>query len=229
MALFKSQVITQASGSVGGLTYSHNASGMYIRARAIPTNPSTARQRQVRNAQTTISQAWGNTLTDLQRQAWTVYAANVPVKNRQGDVIKLSGIAMFMRCNLVRLQTNNPIAADAPTTFNLGDPTTGGTITQAGTTPFALSLAWTNPATVDDTVYVFTARPQSATINFFKGPFVYSDAGSTDSTPLSFLHPYGYTAGQKVFVRTRIIYADGRVSPAAIYQFVATHDVPPAV
>ncbi|KKM06452.1 hypothetical protein LCGC14_1743870, partial [marine sediment metagenome] len=47
--LFKSGLITQGSGSIGGLTASHNRGGMYFRARTIPTNPATSFQTVVRN------------------------------------------------------------------------------------------------------------------------------------------------------------------------------------
>ena len=46
---FTSQVYTQASGSVGGLTYSHNRSGMYTRARSTPTDPASTLQLERRS------------------------------------------------------------------------------------------------------------------------------------------------------------------------------------
>ena len=49
--LFKSAAFTQASGSVGGLTFAHNRGGMYTRARSIPVNPKTQQTGRCREAQ----------------------------------------------------------------------------------------------------------------------------------------------------------------------------------
>lgn len=67
----------QRSGSIGATVHSHNRFGQYIRARSVPVNPNTARQVIARNAARSIMIAWQNTLTQDQRDAWNVYAANL--------------------------------------------------------------------------------------------------------------------------------------------------------
>lgn len=145
MALFKSSLLAQASGSLAGTVFSHNRGGQYMRNRSIPTNPSTARQASVREALSTLVYAWSNTLSEAQRTAWTAYADNTPVLNRLGDSIRLTGQQMFVRCGTVRLQAGLSAPTDGPTTPGLAespniivsDVFTGGQGVVSGTVPGA--------------------------------------------------------------------------------------------
>jgi len=103
--LFKSQIFTQVSGSVGGLTFARNRAGMYTRARTVPVDPQTAQQIAVRANMATLVVRWGTTLTDAQRAVWETYAANTPVLDKFGDSVNITGQQMFLRSNLSRLQS----------------------------------------------------------------------------------------------------------------------------
>lgn len=98
---YKSQTFSQASGSVGGLTFSRGKGGNYTRARAIPTNRNSAGQIAQRAKFQFFTQAWSQ-LSAAERNAWNS-AANLPewkVKNTLGDMISLSGKALYMKLNL---------------------------------------------------------------------------------------------------------------------------------
>lgn len=86
----------EASGSIAGTTYSHNAGGQYIRQRRAPDNPNSGRQSAMRTALTTNSRAW-NGLTNTQRQAWRNYATANPILNALGASIVINGIAMYIK------------------------------------------------------------------------------------------------------------------------------------
>lgn len=105
MALIKSTILAQISGSINGVTFSHNKGGAYARNRSLPANPGTDRQDQVRTAMASLSIAWRDTLSELQRDLWNSYGQSVTVLNRIGDSISLSGIAAFQRVNLFRMST----------------------------------------------------------------------------------------------------------------------------
>lgn len=219
--LFKSQVVTQASGSIGGTTFSHNGSGMYMRARAIPTNPNTPQQAAVRALVSSLSVQWG-LLTAAQRAAWDLYAANVTVTNRLGDQINLSGFNHYIRSNVPRLQadpTNLPRVDDAPTVFDLGNytaPTIAASATVSGyQVTFDNADDWANED--DAAMLVYGSRPMGASVNFFKGPFRFADAILGDATtaptsPASVVNPFTLTQDQKVGVRFQVTRADGRLS-----------------
>ena len=217
--IFKSQVITQASGSVGGVTYSHNAGGMYQRARTIPTNPNSTFQQTVRAIFGNLANAWSTTLTAAQRALWADYAANVPVINALGDPINLNPLAMFVRCNTPRVQAALPLVLDGPTTFNLGDftnPSFGFDATDDEVdVTFEATDAW---AGEDDAgAIILASRPKAPTINFFKGPYrlagiIAGDSVTPPTSPAAITAPFEAVAGQKVFVRFIVSRADGRLS-----------------
>lgn len=217
--LFKSALVTQASGSVGGVTASHNAGGMYLRARTIPTDPSTAQQIKIRNFVASLANKWSSALSDAQRAAWQVYAANVPLLNPLGDQILVSGINQYTRSNVARLQATMSRVDDAPVIYNTGDftdPTIGfdATADEVDVT-FTNTDDWANED--DSAMLVWASRPQNRTINFFKGPYQLAGAIDGDSvtpptSPAAISAPFPAAVGQKVFVIIKVVRADGRVS-----------------
>lgn len=223
MALMKGTVATAMSGSVGGITFSHNRAGMYMRNRATPVNPNTVYQQAVRSNMAALASYWNETLTQVQRDGWDLYSQNVPLINRVGDPIDVGGIGMFMRTNVVVLQTGGgggAIIATAPTIFNLGSYTPPSIAAITAATEM-ISLAFDNTddwANEDDAnMLVFTSRPMSPAINYFKGPYRYAgridgDAVTAPTSPANITSPWLLDVGQKVFIRAAVIRADGRYS-----------------
>lgn len=216
--LFKSQVYTQASGSVGGLTYSHNLGGMYTRARRTPVNPTSPFQTTVRDALTQLAASWSQVLTQDQRDAWKVYSTNQPLINRLGDSINIPPMAMYIRCNVPRLQAGMTRIDDAPFIYTLPDFTLP---VPTVTAPSTLSLAF---ETSDDWVseddaamLVFASRGQSPGKNFFAGPYrlagsILGDNGTPPTSPAALTLPFAVAAGEKVFFEAEVTRADGRLS-----------------
>lgn len=230
MALFKSQIVTQASGSIGGVTFTRTRSGMTLRARAMPTNPNTPYQQAVRANQSVLAQAWQSTLTDLQREAWDNYAAAVARKNKLGDTIHLTGNTMFVRCNAPRLQAGMQAVYDGPIEFTLGDPVTALMgVTSAGT-PNTLQVTWDDINLPTNTqVLVYVSRPMSPTRNFFKGPFRFNKrfaSGSAGGALDPDLLPQPIGEGNKVVIRVRVAYPDGRLSDAVTAPVIADVPIP---
>ncbi len=118
--LFTSPLLSQASGSLAGLTFSHTRGSKYVKARTTPTNPNSQRQGIVRAAMGVLSPYWGQELTQAERDAWRLYAANVPSSNALGETIHLTGQQHFMRINIPRIQIGEAILDTAPTIFDLG-------------------------------------------------------------------------------------------------------------
>lgn len=217
--LFKSQVFTQASGSIGGQTFSHNKGGLYTRARTVPVNPATAQQQAVRNAMSQLAARWVSTLTNLQRADWLTYSQNVPLIGPLGDPREVGALPMYQRSNVSRLQAGLAVVDDAPTTFDLGDFTTPTmTASAIGNTisvTFDDSDAWANED--DSALLVYASNAQNASINFFKGPYrlkssIDGDSVTPPTTPAVVPLSYSLTAGQRVFAQFRATRADGRLS-----------------
>lgn len=216
--IFKSTILASASGSVGGMTFSHNRGGAYTRARAIPSNPSSVAQQSVRAIQTSLVAAWG-ALTNAQRVAWNEYAAANPQTNALGDKHNAGGIGMFIRANFVRNLVGLTNITAAPT---VNTPVVLTPPTLSADTPgtSAIQVAYTNTdewaTATGGALAIFIARPQAPTIFGFKGPFRYTDkvlgAATPPTSPKSVTSPFPFAAGQKLFARFIAVSADGRVS-----------------
>lgn len=216
---FKSQVLTQASGSVGGLTYAHNKGGMYTRARSIPTDPASAFQQAMRNAVSQLVTRWSATLTQAQRDAWEVYGVNVPVTDRLGDTITISGLSWYVKCNTVRQQSSLSVIDAAPVVFtreSLSNPSfTATASTDLASVSFTNTDGWANES--GGALLAYFSRPQSVGINFFKGPYRFAGkvvgAGTPPTSPASIALPFLVAVGQKVFGRFVAVGSDARTSP----------------
>lgn len=217
---FKSHPYSQASGSIGGTTYSHNRGGMYVRSRAIPADPNSIYQQAIRGFVAALTSAWTDTLTAAQRAAWDTYAENVLMANALGEQINIGGLAHYCRSNVPRLQAGLDRVDAGPTTYNLGEFTNpsfsefaaGGQTFDVG---FDEDDAW-----VDEdgaAMLIYGSRSQSPGRNYFKGPYRYADAIEGDSTtppttPFEVSNPFEIVADNKTFVLARVTRADGRLS-----------------
>lgn len=228
---FRPTLADGASGSLGGMTASHNRGGYYFRTRSVPTNPNSIRQQAVRSNFGTLVQYWTATLTPAERAAWTGYADSTPVTNVLGDPILLTGQQMFIRSNTVRLQIGAAIVVSAPTMNNTGEPPTDVTGPSAeamtigvnsGVTAFDGAISIAGGASADGDTVLYLGPNQNASVNFYKGPYQLAiataittddllasltqmlDTLSNDNGPLA--------EGQVRPVRIRNMYDDGRLS-----------------
>ena len=221
----------QRSGSIGGTVWSHNSSGAYIRNRSVPVNPNTDRQVAARNFVKALAIAWNNTLTQAQRDAWNVYAANVTWLNALGQTIALTGLNHYIRSNTPRLQCELARVDDAPTIFNIAAAeqnlgATASEATQVVAITFDDTAAWAGET---GGFQIFSMGiPQNASIKYFGGPWrimccsLGQDAGNGEpSSPLDCPAPWVFAEAQRIWVRSRIGRADGRLSEFARVNFLA--------
>jgi hypothetical protein len=217
----------QRSGKQGGMVWSHNKGGPYVRERAVPTNPNTDRQVAVRNGVRSLAIGWNQTLTQPQRDAWNLYASNVSWTNRLGTSTSLTGLNHYIRSNTISLQLGKPRIDAAPVIFDLAAAelalgATASEATQQVTITYDDTLAWANEAGAFQ--FFFGGRPQNGGIQFFKGPFRYinlADGATPAVSPGIFNYPFPFAAGQRLWVQSRILRADGRLSEFAQFNFLA--------
>ena len=222
--LFNPLLGTELSGRIGGIIASHNKGGAYFRAGTIPTNPNTIFQQAVRTAVASLTSSWNSTLSEAQREAWDLYAFNVPVTNRIGKQVNISGLAMFVRSNVARTQAGEDAVITAPSTFNLG-VYTRGQATNATEAAQTLDLTF-EPVLPQDPwlietgsfLLVYVSRPVNASVNFFKGPYRFAGSLEGDAVPPTAPFvvntPFAFLAGQKLFTKSVVTYADGRYTTA---------------
>jgi len=218
--LFTSQIIAEGRGSFGGTTVSRNRYGLYMRARANPVNPNTARQLVVRNRWMTLANDWVNTLTQAQRDAWDLYGENVTWINKVGQLIKLTGYSHYQRSNGAIAAAGGARVDAGPTIFSLpgGDDTFAATISEATqliSVTFDNTLEWANED--EGWMLVHMAQPRAGSRLYIGPPTRVAGAIEGDSitpptSPTTIAVPFLVAAGQNTEVLARIIRADGRVS-----------------
>lgn len=212
--------ITAMSGSMAGNTFARNHYGNYVRSRTKPVNKNSDRQNAVRNTMMSIADRWTDTLTQAQRNTWNDFAANVPVNNKLGESITLSGFNQFIRSNTAIINAGLDVVDDAPAIFTMpvADPTVAVTYvaaTQLMSVVFDETADWVKE--VGAALLVYQGAPQSAGVNFFNGPWRFCKAilGVTStgaSSPDSAASVYTIAVGQKDTVQFRVLRADGRLS-----------------
>lgn len=218
------------SGSLGAIVFARNRFGAYMRTRVIPTNPATAGQVLARNRMSSLSNSWFNYLTADQRAAWDTYAANVPVTNRLGQQIHLTGLNWYVACNALRRQADAAItdADDAPTVFNLATFNLTSISASEATQEISMTYEAGDDWTLDDGALLgYQTRPQNPSINFNNLAYRYMMAvfGVTATPPASpavFDASFPFVEGQKLFCRFNCIIADGRIGAVQKYSVLAT-------
>ncbi len=217
---FRSENMTAASGSIGGVTYAHARGGqMYRRARATPINPNTAEQQRTRAAVAAASAGW-NTLTTPQRELWTAYALATPVPGAFGQTQTLTGQQMYVRLNAFRSSVNLTASATPPTTpgnVELGivnvAPQDGNDITIT----WNLAAAWN---TNDGRLLVRMSPFRAAGCSFIKSPLRRATVVEVGATPVATeiipQNGWGETPDGRVEqclgFAARAMAADGRIS-----------------
>jgi hypothetical protein len=106
-------MVGMVSGSVGGMTYSHNRYGTYARRRATPTKVTSEKAESAKQFMTTLSRDW-STVSAANRLAWGIWAQNNPVMDRLGDRQVLSGNAAYMRLNNLLAQYGTAVIESPP-------------------------------------------------------------------------------------------------------------------
>lgn len=223
----------QRSGSLGGTVASHNRHGAYYRARTVPVNPATDRQVAARNRMDYLVDAWQSSLTQDQRDAWEQYAAGTPWVNKLGDTTYLTGLNMYIRTNTLVLQVGGTDIDTAPAIMGVAaaEQALAVVATEASQ---ALAIAFDDTAVWCDEdgshQAVYMGRPVNACVKYFGGPYRYvasidGDSVAPPTSPYAIISanvPWAFVEGQRVWCRTRIIRADGRVSPFAQDNFLTS-------
>lgn len=205
----------QASGSVAGTTYSHNRFGAYIRNRAIPVNPNTSSQGDVRTRFSTVASAW-RSLTGSQQNAWKSAAEGVTFFDSLGQSYSPSGFGLYTSINNYRLQLGAALVSIPPP-----NDTPAALVTLAGTFDISspeLSVAFTNPIPTGAFMLLDMTSYKSNGVNYFgvKDYRRIAILDDTDTTPYSALSSWPAvwgslptTAGGRIGVRARVISATG--------------------
>ena len=225
---FNSQIVSAASGSVGGCTFSRNRFGQYVRRRSMPVNPGSAEQNVMTAALSSLVASW-KSLTLAAQTAWINYALNTPRTDSLGNPILLTGQQMYISLNTPRIQVGAPIVSTAPVVFGgaiLTPPSLTSLVAATGILTYTFNNTDTWATAVNGYLVVFISRPQSPSTQFFKGPYrlagVTPGAVVPPTSPGTETSPFTYAVGQRAHVQFRALNATGQISAVQRQSIIAT-------
>jgi hypothetical protein len=125
-------VVAEARGKLGGIVFSRNTGGAYVRQKVSPVQPRTPAQLNQRSRLTAVSKVW-ETLSESQRSAWKSFSLEAKKRDVLGLQKQRTAQQMFMFCNLAldsvgyALILNPPtsLAVDALSSLSLVSATSG--------------------------------------------------------------------------------------------------------
>jgi len=219
MAIIKlGPVISDIRNSIGGVTFSRNRSGAYIKKRTKPTNSVVGRRDQVHAVVRYLQEYWRDTLTAATRIPWTDLASTATVLNGLGEAHHITPINMFVRVNaslklhglaILTVPPALPILCDTPKLVTFGAVAGGAGFTSA--TPVLASAS---------NLFVYVAAPQPQTRNYFKGPYASRFLlDPVSAFPYTLIPGADCTIGDRFFLYTRYQDSVGRLS-IPIYQHI---------
>lgn len=173
--LCRSHIHSELSGSIGGITYTHNRYGSIIgRSRVVPVNVNST-ALEIARANFSASVTNWKKLTEVQQQSWIDFAAGTPWKNKLGDTVFLTGQAMYIAQTAFY---QHIVPGDALTSYNLA-PCVPGLLPQPHLAfaccedpDFGVIVTVTNlDSTFAHHAIVRISPPVSTGVRFHMGPY----------------------------------------------------------
>lgn len=175
---FRSAILADARGSMGGMTASRNKGGSYFRSRVKPTNPNSEAQQEVRQAFALAVAGW-SILTAGQRASWNSYAEQTPVTDSLGEQIKHSGRAWYVAQAAFLLRIGENAVATAPITPGidaLGEPT--GLVLSAAD---GLTVQFNEATAANPILLAQMGPPISPGVLDYHGPYTFAAYDSSNA------------------------------------------------
>jgi hypothetical protein len=194
-------LVPPQSGSKEGITASRNRFGQYIRTRAIPVNPASFAQGQVRARMAGNSAAY-RLLTSAQRAGWSDLGLMMTRSDSLGQSYALQGNQAYASINNNNLAAGAAVVADAPA---IATPVALATVTIT-LSAAAFSIAYTATPLPALTYLLVFASPQRSAGRNFEGDFRLIKVGAAaGASPLVVLTEYTAkfgipVTGNKVFL-----------------------------
>lgn len=182
------------SGSVAGTTSSRNRFGQYRRTRAIPVNPSSARQGTIRGWLGDLAQSWRD-LTDAQRAGWSNLGLSYNRTDPLGQAYNLDGQQAYISVNMANLDAGNAIVSDAPGVLAPTGLLTATVTTTGGT----LSAAYTaTPLGTGKKLFAYASPQRSPGRNYEGDLRLIQVSAAAAASPMNLLSAYTARFGAPV-------------------------------
>lgn len=179
----------QLSGKIGNTVASHSRTGAYFRLKAIPVNPQSDAQLDLRGQFAGLTKRW-RTLTDSARLGWTNVALDINRSDSLGQSYNLTGLQAYVSNNINRILAGQAITDNAPV---LDDPVVLTSLSVDDWSTSTLSTAFApTPIGANQRLKIFATRPLSAGIAVpGKGEFrLIAVSAANDASPTDFFTAY---------------------------------------
>lgn len=210
------------SGSRGGTTASRNRFGQYYRRRAVPVQPRSSAQVDVRARMANNAAGWRN-LTDVQRADWKSLGDQITRSDALGQSYTFNGFMAYTSVNNNNQAAGNAVVSTPPT---LTDPGTLASITLTLTNA-AFSVAYTaTPLGTGVRAFIF-ASPQLSAGRAFNGNYrLIAVTAAAAASPANILSAYSAifgtpVTGNRIFLSVQLYLTGFLGAPFAINQVVA--------
>lgn len=233
MALAKyGAIVSELRGKEGGIVFSRNSYGGYVKQKVSPINPQTRYQQEVRAQLGTIAQQWSG-LPDALKQDWKQLGQQVLRVNRFGDQTYYTGFSIFVKLNRNRTILGQSIIDTPPvipTIPTLTLTNLEAIVTDGRLTTLALSYTATGGSALTDYRLAIDATPPINTgRRFVKNFYRQLGAIQLSVSPIdilaSYVARYGaeVTLGSYIGIRGRLIHlASGMDGPFAVVGTITT-------
>jgi hypothetical protein len=187
------------SGSIGGVTSSHNRAGQYKRARRAPVSPTRTPKQGYARARFGAASALWQSMTPALQAAWTAFAHAYPVVDALGQTVVLTGQQYFVGINAQLLACGQPTSTVVPVNTTL-NPVNTPTIYADNSGTVICTVA---SVTVGDFNKVSCSMPKSPGVSFnaqFSQFAVLSSTNLLFDISAAYVAQYGIPAtGRKIF------------------------------
>ena len=224
MRVLFSTVVAAASGRIGGMVFSRNGSGPFVKTLALPRRQPTSTQSGARALWNSVAHSWRDTLATTDKTAWDAYALTIAFQNPFGQQDIVNGYAAFMRTNILLARNFQPLQELPPGAPGHGQPvvlfSTFWSATVVSNEIQFQEAAFTNwsRTTDNDALYLYISPQYSPGTNVPPGTFsrlgiITGNTATPPIFPLNFPYPRGtLQTGNKVFLRIVRLSPDGAVS-----------------
>ncbi len=212
--------LIQLSGSIAGNVFARNRFGNYVRPRTKPVNPHSTRQEKARAIVSYLAELWHDSSMDTHRGSWNTYAAAVPMTNRLGETIHLTGFNHFIRSNAPKLKVGLSEKLGAPSILSLPEKdhtlqcTEENIIDQTFTFECSVN-GWAADGDPKYYIFIYQGQPQLKSRNQFATPWRYMgffDAASGGAGTTDMSAAFAFALDQKVWFQARLLTVSGRLS-----------------
>lgn len=203
-------------GKLGGVVFSRNRYGLYVRVKSSPVNPNSPRQNSIRASFGAITTRWRDTLTPVQREAWCDYADETKKADVHGNLQALAGNAMYIGFNVPWTNIGETAVDDGPVTPGVGPMLS---VTLTGNTTDGVQLTAFSPALelADRILILKCAAVVSQARDFYNGPWTqWGYPSGQPAIPMTLVASGDVAIGQRWYFRFRALISDGRTGPPTI-------------